>query len=236
MGFNSLTLLSLIFGLIVPVAIFIIFILSKHRKELALGSVGYGFLSFLASIVAVFVVFVISNSTFLASLTFENETDGLLSMGIVICVMVAILYLVCESLKMWALKKFTADENKFRFAGLGFSAGVILAQNVVVFIALNIFSNYEMEPAYALFSGAIVCVTGIMYTVISHSCDIIIKSGTEAPAYAISAVYYLFWVSAIIFSRSTIMLYISLAFFFVLSFALSGAFIFKIKKSAGGKK
>ena len=50
-----------------------------------------------------------------------------------------------------------------------------------------------MDTQYALYSGAILCVTGIMYLVLSWACESIVKSSAStAPAYAISSVYYLF--------------------------------------------
>lgn len=226
MGFNSITLLELIFGLLIPIIVIAAFLLSKKKSEIAFDSIAYGFVSFLASIVAVFIGFMIINALFLPSLSFEDESSGLTLAGTVICAMVVILFAVCESLKISTIKKFQKNETHYRMSGIGFSAGVILAQNVCVFIVLNVLNNYDMDAAYALYSGGIVCITGIMYLVLSGACQVIVKNGqSTAPAYALSSVYYLYWIAAIIFSRSTIMIYTVTALFFILTFVLSGVFL-----------
>ncbi len=232
MGFNSTTLLSLPFGLIIPVIVMVYFAFSKRKANIAYDSIAYGFVSFLASLVAVFIAFILVNTLFLSSLTFEDDTSGLGVAGTIIAVMIAMLYIVCESLKIATLKKFKKSETRYLYAGAGFSAGVIIAQNAAVFVALNIFSQYEMEPQYAIFSGAIVCLTGIMYTVLSVSSDIALDDSGNGAVMALSSVYYLFWILAIVSSNSTILIYIVSALFFVISMILGGIFIIgKHKKS-----
>lgn len=231
MEFNTQTLFSLPFGLLVPIVVILFFLFSKRRQNIAYDAVAYGFVSFLGSIVAVFIVFIIANALFLSSVTFENENSGLGFAGTVISVMIAILYFVCETFKIMTVKKFRKDENKYLYSGIAFSAGVIIAQNAIVFVALNIFDGYEMEIQYALFSGAILCVTGIMYSVLSAASDIALKDASESVVYGINAVYYLFWIFAIIFSGSTVLMYISVVFFFVLSFVIGGVFLFHNKKT-----
>lgn len=46
MGFNEITLLELIFGLLIPLAVIIFFLLSKNRGNIAYDSIAYGFASF----------------------------------------------------------------------------------------------------------------------------------------------------------------------------------------------
>lgn len=231
MEFNTQTLFSLPFGLLIPIIVIAFFLLSKRRKNIAYDAVAYGFVSFLGSIVAVFIIFVIANALFLSSVTFEDESSGLGFAGTAISVMIAILYFVCETFKIMTLKKFRKDENRYLYAGIAFSAGVILAQNGIVFVALNIFDGYEMEIQYALFSGAILCVTGIMYSVLSAASEIALKDASDGVIYGINCVYYLFWIFAIIFSSSTVLMYISVAFFFILSFVIGGVFLFHNKKT-----
>lgn len=232
MGFNFTTLLELVFGLLIPVIIILCFLFSKRKKEIAFESITYGFLSFLGSIVAVFIGFIIVNSLFLSSLSLNDETSGFVISGSIIIIMLAILFAACESLKVMTIRNFQKKETHYRMAGIGFSAGVIIAQNVCVFIMLNAINNYEIDAAYALYSGGIICITGIMYLVLSASCQVILKDyKNPVPAYALSSVYYLYWTSAIICSRSTILLYLVSALFFVISFVLSGVFIFKIRKN-----
>ena len=235
MGFNFLTLLSLPFGLIIPALVLLFFIFSKKKANVAFSSIGYGVLSFFASVVAVFIVFVATNTLFLSAVRFEDDSSGMGIAGTIIIVLIAVLFVACESLKMVFINKFSQQEQPVKYASLGFSAGVIIAQNLLVFVALNIFSNYEMEAAYALFSGAIILVTGIMYTAVSIASEIMLKDGHKGPAYAISAVYYLFWISAILFVKSTVLLYIALIFFFIVSLVLSGVFVIRSKK-AGSQK
>ena len=231
MEFNQTTLLEPIFGLLIPLIVIILFMLSKRRSEIAFDSIAYGFVSFLGSIVAVFIAFLIANSLFLSSFTFEDDTSGLTLAGTVIIIMVIILFAVCETCKLMTIKKFQKNENRFRLSGIGFAAGVIIAQTAVVFVALNFFSD-EITVPYALYSGGIVCFTGIMYLVVSGACQVIIKESKNiAPAYALSSIYYLFWIAAIICCRSTVLIYIVSAFIFILSFVLSGVFLFRIRKN-----
>ena len=77
MGFNEITLLELIFGLLIPLAVIIFFLLSKNRGNIAYNSIGYGFVSFLASIIIVFIIFTIANMLFLSSLEFGEDTSGM---------------------------------------------------------------------------------------------------------------------------------------------------------------
>lgn len=232
MGFNFTTLLELVFGLLIPLLVLIAFSVSKKRSEIAYDSIAYGFVSFLGSIVAVFIGFMIVNALFLSSFTFEDDTSGLTLAGTVISIMVVILFFVCETLKIMTIRKFQKSETRFRMSGIGFAAGVIIAQNACVFVILNVLNNYDMDAAYALYSGGIVCITGIMYLILSAACQVILKDGGKsAPAYALSSVYYLYWIAAIVSSRSTMLIYIVSAFFFILSFILSGVFLFRIRKN-----
>lgn len=230
MGFNEITLLELIFGLLIPLAVIIFFLLSKNRGDIAYNSIGYGFISFFVSIVIVFIIFTVANMLFLSSLEFGEDTSAMATVGAIICAMIAILFAVCETFKIMTIKKFQKNETRFLLPGVGFSAGVIIAQNVCLFIGLNIYNRYEMDTQYALYSGGILCITGVMYLVLSWACESIVKSSAStAPAYAISSVYYLFWIAAIAFSGSTVLLYISSIFFFILAFVLSGVFLFKTR-------
>lgn len=235
MGFNTTTLLSLPFGLIIPVLVILFFIFSKHRSKIAYDSVAYGFISFLASILAVFIIFIIMNALFISSLTFDDDISGLGIAGTIFAVMIAILFFVCETLKITAVNKFRASETRSLNSAVGFAAGVIVAQNGIVFVALNIFDEYEMTPQYALFSGAIICLTGVMYLLLSIAGEQAIKEESKVGAYGIASVYYLFWIGAIIFSGSRILMYISSVFFFVLSLVISGVFVFKNKRIVGEK-
>ncbi len=232
MGFNYTTLLEFIFGLIPPAAIILYLILSKRRDQIAFSAIGYGFLSFMGSVIAVFIVFVAANALFLSSITFEDDSSGLTLAGAIICGMVAVIYGVCETLKIMTIKKFKAEEKRTRMSGAAFAAGVILAQNAVIFIALNMFDKYSMDARYALFSGGIVCVTGIMYTVLSAACQVMVgMTANNLPAFMLSAVYYLFWIAAVICSRSTVLIYTATVLFLLLTFVLSGVFLFKTGKS-----
>ena len=238
MGFNYMTLLSLPLGLLLPVAVLVYMFVSRKKKAVAFDSFFIGFGAFLASVAAVAVVFVLANTLFLSGLVFSDDTSGMTVVGAIIAMLIISIYVVCESFKMSAIKKFKTAETPRELSGIGFSAGVVAAQNIVEFVALNIFSHYEMTYGYALFSGAILLFTGIMYTVLSISCEVILSEGYKGPAYALSSVYYLFWLSAVgivstgTSEKTSILLYIVSAFIFILSFVLSGVFVFKFKKSS----
>lgn len=231
MGFNNITLLEFVFGMLIPAVIIAYFLLSKNRREIAFDSIVYGFVSFLGSGVAVFIVFMIINALFLSSIGFNDDTSGLKLAGTIFSAMAVVLFGFCETFKIMTIQNFQKRETGFRMPGVGFSAGVIIAQNLVVFIGLNMLNDYDMDASYALYSGGIVCFTGIMYVVLSIASQSILKSDTNsAPAYAISSVYYLFWIAAIVCSGSTALLYTVGALFFVLTFVLGGVFIFKKSK------
>ena len=231
MGFDKATLFEFVFGLLIPAAVVLYFIFSKKRKSIAYDAITYGFGAFLGSIVAVFILMTILTAAFGASLTFDDEDSGMVIMGALFCAVIVLLFFVCETLKIMTIRKFLAQEEKTKLSGVGFSAGVILAQNVVMFVALNVMSKDEMSVSFALYSGGIICVTGIMYLVLSLAGETILAGGgSMGPVYALASVYYLFWVSAIVFARSTVLIYISSALFFILAFVLSGVFLFRSKK------
>lgn len=232
MGFNNYTLLVFPLGLLIPAVVIAFFAFSKHKKESAYDAIAYGAVSFLASMVAVFLAFIITNALFLSNLTFSDDTSGLTIAGVVFSFMIAVMFVVCESLKLSVINKFKSSEKRTKFSALAYSAGVIIAQNAVVFVALNIFNNYDMTAGFALFSGAALLVTGIMYTALSLASEVALVLNSKGAAYGVSAVYYLFLISAIICVRSSVLLYIVTAFFFVISLVLSGVFI---KKKAGKK-
>lgn len=234
MGFNSTTLLSLPLGLLLPVAIIVFLIISKKKKNVSFDSFFIGFGSFLASIAIVAALFIAFNAVFLSTITFSDDTSGIKTVGAIIVCLIIALYIVCESFKLSAIKKAqTADVPK-EYTSLGFSAGVIASQNIIVFVALNIFSHYEMNIGYAIFSGGILLFTGIMYLVLSYASEIMLRDNHKGPAYAISSVYYVFWITVILLIaaqiNSSLIVYVISAFYFVVSFVLSAVFIFKIKK------
>lgn len=241
MGFNTTVLFAHIFGLIIPIALLFFFAFSKHRKEIAFDSVFYGIAGFGLGIVAAVMLFLIANMMVLSGITFESDDNesGLALAAGVLSVLIIIVYLVCETFKLYVIKKSRDSEERFRYSGLGYSAGVIIAQNAGVFVALNIIGGEELEAGLAAFTGIIVTVAGVMYTVISHACDIIYQIGSKAPAYALSFVYYFFWIAIILCSNSTVLIYTVSALIFVLAFVLSGVFVVnkeKLKRKAGESK
>ncbi len=228
MGFNYTTLLFLPVGLILPAAVILFFVLSKLKKQIAYDTIAYGFGSFFISAIAVFVAFIALNTVFLSGITFSDETSGLAIAGTVFGVMLVLLFFVCESLKLISIKKFIADETKNKFSSLGFSAGIVLAQNALVFVALNVIEQQQVTPGFAIFSGTAILFTGIIYTLNSICAEIALKLGSRATAYALSAVYYLFWLSVIVFVSSSVLIWVSTALFLAVSVAL---FIVFMKKA-----
>ncbi len=230
MGFDFKTLLSLPLGLLLPVIIVIYMMSNKKNKKVAFDSIFIGFGAFLASLAAVAVVFILFNTVFLTGLKFSDDTSGLTIVGVIISALLIALFVVCESFKLSTIKKFVSAETPLEFSAMGFSAGVIVAQNIVVFVVNNILG--DLETFNIIFFGLILLVTGIMYTVLSIACESMVAEGFKTPAYAISAVYYLFWVAVIVFVQSSTLIYIATAFLFVLSFVLSGVFLFRLKKKS----
>lgn len=233
MGFDSTILYAHVFGLIVPVLILAFFATSKKRKQIAFDSIFYGIAAFIGGIVSAVVLFVVANMLVLSGISFDgdNGENGLALAAVVISVLVITIYAVCETIKLYVIKKSHDSEDRPLFSGLGFSAGVIIAQNIAAFVALNIINSDELESGIPIFVGAFICFSGVMYTVLSHACDKINEYGNKAPAYALSFIYYLFWIAAVVCSNSTILLYVVLITIFVIAFVLSGVFVFRQSKS-----
>ena len=229
MGFNYFTLLQLPFGLIIPIAVILFFILSKNRKSYAYDSIFYGIGSFLGSILCVAIAFIFTNSVILAGLSFSDETSGMTIAGTIFSIMLAVLFIFCESFKMMTIKKFTESEKRTKFSSLGFSAGVIVAECAVMFVALNFFDGYEMNAGYAVFTGVIITVTGIMYTILSFAAEKALKLGSKGAAYAVSSIYYIFWIAVIFCVQSTkpILLYIVGSLIYVIAIVISAVFLKK---------
>ncbi len=240
MGFNYFTLLELPFGLLIPIAVILFFILSKKRKSYAYDSIVYGIGSFLGSILGVVIVFIFTNSVILSGLMFEDDTSGMAVAGTIFSIMIAVLFVFCESFKMMTIKKFVESEKRTKLSSIGFSAGVIVAQTAVIFIALNFFDGYEMSAGYAAFSGIMIAVTGIMYTILSFAAEKSLLLGSKGAAYAVSSIYYIFWIAVIlcVLSSSSALLYIVCSLIYVIALVISAVllkngngFIKKISKN-----
>ncbi len=227
MGFNYFTLLQLPFGLIIPVAVILFFVLSKNRKTYAYESIFYGIGSFIGSILCVAIAFIFTNSVILAGLSFSDDTSGMTIAGTIFSIMLAVLFVFCESFKMVTIKKFIQAEKRTKFSALGFSAGVVIAQTAVIFIALNFFDAYEMSAGYAVFSGIIITVTGIMYTILSIAAEKAICLGSKGAAYGVSSIYYIFWIAVIFCVQSTkpILLYVVCSIIYVIAIVISAVFL-----------
>ena len=225
MGFNYFTLLEFPFGLALPLAVILFFALSKNRKNYAYDSIIYGVGAFLGSLLCVAIVFIFTNSVILAGLSFSDDVSGMTIAGTIFSIMIAVLFVFCESFKMMTIKKFIGSDTRTKFSSIGFSAGVIIAQSGVIFVALNFFDSYDMEAGYAIFSGIILLVTGVMYTVVSYAAEKALCLGSEGAAYAISSVYYIFWIAVIICVSSSVLMYIVCALIYVVAFVLSAVFL-----------
>lgn len=223
MGFDYTTLLMLPLGLLLPVATVICFMLSKNKKTVAYDSVVYGVGAFLGSMVAVFIAFVILNTALSAGFSVDDYTSGFTLVSIIFSALIAVLFVCCESLKMITLKKFMTAETRNRLSSLGFSAGVIIAQNAVFFVALNIFK--DTNPTWSMFTGAFIMLTGVVYYVLSYAAERSLSLGSKGAAYALSGIYYLMWICIINAIRSQLLIILSVAFFFVFSLVISYIFI-----------
>lgn len=225
MGFNYFTLLEFPFGLALPLAVILFFALSKKRKTCAFDSIAYGVGAFLGSLLCVAIVFIFTNSVILAGLSFSDDVSGMTIAGTIFSIMIAVLFVFCESFKMMTMKKFSESDTRKEFSSIGFSAGVVIAQSAVIFVALNFFDSYEMEAGYAVFSGLILLVTGVMYTVLSYASEKALILGSKGAAYALSSVYYIFWIGVIVCVSSSTLMYIVSSLIFVIAFVLSAVFL-----------
>ena len=129
---------------------------------------------------------------------------------------------------------FVPKENKkFLSVALGFSAGVVIAQSGVFFVALNIFN--DATPLFALFTGAFILLSGVMYYVLSYATEISFALGSKYAAYAVSAVYYVMWIFMMLFINSPTLIVVIAALFFVISLVLGYAFVKRTKKSGSDR-
>lgn len=225
MGFNYFTLLEFPIAFLLPLAVILFFVLSKNRKIYAYESVFYGIGAFLGSILCVAIAFIFTNSIILSGLSFSDDTSGLAIAGRIFAIMIAVLFVFCESFKMMTMKKFSEGDTPKKFSSLGFSAGVVIAQSGVIFVALNLFDAYEMNAGYAIFSGAILLVTGIMYTVLSFASEKALRLGSKGAAYGLSSIYYVFWIAVIFCVNSSTLMYIVCSVIYVVALILSAVFL-----------
>ena len=225
MGFNYFTLLEFPIGLALPIAVILFFVFSKNRKTYAYDSIAYGVGAFLGSLLFAAIVFVFTNSVILAGLSFSDDVSGMKIAGTIFSIMIAVLFIFCESFKMMTIKKFKDSDTRTKFSSIGFSAGVVIAQSIVIFVALNFFDSYEMEAGYAIFSGLILLVTGVMYTVLSYAAEKALALGSKGAAYALSSVYYIFWIAVIICVGSSTLMYVVCSAIYVIAFVLSAVFL-----------
>lgn len=223
MGFDKATLWSLPLGLLIPVAIIIYMIITRKKKPSAYNTVGYGFVSFFAAIISVFVILAILNGLFFNSMTFENQDDGMILVGIIGAVIIVIMYFICETMKYITFCNVLEKENNKENAGLGFAAGVIIAQTAVIFIISNV-AYFDMY--LSLFSGAMVLGTGVIYVLLSLIGYKLVSGNYKGPYFFLSSIYYIYYMLVMIFYRWTIGLYIisalALAVTIILSVVLLG--------------
>ncbi len=222
MGFDTSTLLLFPVGLLLPIATIIFFVIYKDKKSIAHDTVIYGIGSFLGSMVAAFIAFLLANTVLSAGFSVDDYTSGFELVSTIFSILIAVIFVVCESLKMVSIKKFLSDDTRNRFSSLGFSAGVIIAQNAVFFVALNLFR--DSNPTWSLFTGVFIFVTGIIYYVLSVASEKCLALGSKGAAYGLSSVYYLMWISIVFAIRSRILIVFFVAFFFVVSLVLSYIF------------
>jgi len=223
MGFDTSTLLLFPLGLLLPIATVVFFIFCKDKKSVAHDTVFYGIGSFLGSMIAAFIAFLLVNTILSANFSVDDYESGFTLVSTVFAILIAVIFVICESLKMVTVKKFISDEKRNRFSSLGFSAGVIIAQNAIFFVALNVFR--DTDPTWSLFTGAFIFVTGIIYYELSFASEKSLALGSKGAAYGLSAVYYLMWISIVFAISSSILIVFFIAFFFVISLILSYIFI-----------
>ena len=205
MGFDVATLWCLPLGLLIPVAIIIYMIIMRKKKPSAYDTIGYGFVSFFASIVSVFIILILLNSLFFKYVKFENQEDGMLVVGIIGTIIIAIIYFICESIKYFTFRTVMEKEKNYENAGLGFAAGVIIAQSAAAFIISNI---AKFDAYISLFTGAMVLGTGIIYVMLSIVGYRLVLEGYKGPYFFISTIYYLYYILVMILYRWTIGLYL----------------------------
>ena len=223
MGFDTTTLLLFPIGLLLPIATILFFVFYKDKKSIAHDTVFYGIGSFLGSMVAAFIAFLILNAVLSAGFSVDDYTSGFGLVSTIFSVLIAVIFIICESLKMVSIKKFLSDDTRNRFSSLGFSSGVIIAQNAIFFVALNLFR--DSNPTWSLFTGLFIFVTGIIYYVLSMASEKCLALGSKGAAYGLSGVYYLMWISIVFAISSSILIVFFVVFFFVVSLVLSYIFL-----------
>ena len=224
MGFDHVTLLVFPLGLLLPlVTLVFMVIMNGKKRKVSFDTFFYGIGSFLGSMVAVFISFIILQSVLSSALSVEDYTDGFTLVSIIFSALIAVLCLFCESLKMVTIKHFSTDDKKSFLPSLGFSAGVITAQSGVFFVALNIFE--DTSAMFALFTGAFIMITGVVYYVLSYAAEVSLLSGSKGAAYGVSAFYYLMWIGAVLAIRSTTLVAVVVVAFFIISLIFGYVFI-----------
>ena len=233
MGFDYTTLLVFPLGLLLPIITLVAFALLKNKKMVKFDTVFYGIGAFLGSIVVAFIIFIIMQTVLVSGFSADNYASGYTLVSIIFSVLIAVIFVCCESFKMVTIKKYADKEEKAFAPSLGFSAGVVIAQSGVFFVALNIFK--DATPLFALFTGAFILLSGVMYYVLSYAAEISFTLGSKYAAYAVSAVYYVMWIFMMLFINSPTLIVVIAALFFVISLVLGYAFVKRTKKSGSDR-
>lgn len=223
MGFNNITLLVFPLGLLLPLATVAYMVYASTKKKIAFDTVFYGIGAFLGSIVAVAIAFLIINSAMTATFSADNYESGFGLVGTIFSILIAVLFLFCESFKMVTIKHFSDGDKKSHLPFLGFGAGVVIAQAAVFFVALNIMQDITI--LFSLFTGAFIFVTGIMYYVLSYASEKALLLGSKGAAYGLSSIYYLMWISMILSIRVPKLVVGVAVAFFVFSIVIGVIFI-----------
>lgn len=233
MSIDYTTLLVLPLGLLLPLATVVFFVMSRKKVKVSYDTIFYGIGSFIGAFGVAFLAFFILQGLFFTGFSADNYFDGYVLVSSIFSVLIAIIFIVCESLKMVTFKKCLKSDDHSYFPSLGFSAGVVLTQCAAFFVALNAFDS--VTPLWAVFSGAFVLLSGVMYYVLSYASEVAFSLGSKGAAYVISSIYYLMWICMMLFIKSSVLVVTVASLFFVLSLVFGFVFIARNKKTDKGR-
>ncbi len=154
---------ALFMGALIPCGILLTLFFSKKKKQVAFTSALHGFGTFFVVLAAVAILLLIISRMFLTNVVISAESDANTYIYVGGGIVLLLFWLFSELLKGISFDTILKTE-KTEFAGLTFSSGFILAQNLLVFGLIYI---GEIDMSHALAFGLMMLISGVIYILVS---------------------------------------------------------------------
>ena len=217
---------GVVMGALIPLAVILVLALTPARKKVYFPMIFFGFATFFASLVLVGIALLLmAQSVFSVASVSPSDGDRVVMIGGTIVLLA--FYLITELLRYFSYKSVLKKEEKYRYGGLLFGAGFVLAQDLLV---LGIAATGEFSLAEALGFGVLMLICGLIYLLISEIGYHTAADGHPFAGSAIASVYFILLAVMLIFANMVVTyVFVGLALAFSL---LMGYFLLPFKKQA----